>query len=289
MIGAKVVLSSLHPQDRGPDQRITTLIATVPHIILPQMNTHRVFSRNVGSSRAKPFKVLKEAASRENRFVPRKFGKNQPGMQSYTFFEGADHDRAEAAWHHATESAIQCAEAMNDIGVHKQICNRLLEPFIYVDMLITSSEWENFFQLRAHHAAQPEIEDVAIAIKKAIDTSEPQVLRLGEWHIPFVTEQERSRYDLKTLLKISTARNARISYKTFDGKISTLDKDLELYESLVGSHPKHMSPTEHIAQAVDIKSQWIPDFGGMLNLGRMKSNLGSCWLQYRKLVEMGIV
>ena len=36
-------------------KRITTFIVTMPRIVLAELNTHRVFSRNSASSRAIPF------------------------------------------------------------------------------------------------------------------------------------------------------------------------------------------------------------------------------------------
>jgi hypothetical protein len=152
------------------------------------------------------------------------------------------------------------------LGAHKQIVNRIIEPWCHINTLVTSTEWANFDALRCHPDAQPEMRALAEASREARLNSTPTRLRPGEWHLPYITEDDRQEvywstrhvsygnnecFDeveaLQTCIKVSVARCARVSYLTHEGKKSTIDEDLALYDRLVGSTPLHASPTEHQA------------------------------------------
>jgi thymidylate synthase ThyX len=223
--------------------RLTTLQIVLPRYILAQFNTHRVFSRNAGSSRAIPFSKLKEKLY-ANPVVPI-WNKNQPGMQGIFSVTATEAIELDEIWLEARDSAIRYAELLANRGVHKQIVNRLLEPFMYTQVVVSSTEWQNFFDLRLHDAAQPEIAELARKIKEAIDGSEPQLLLAGTWHLPYITKDEEF-FSLEQKIAISVARCARVSYRTFDtDAVSTLNKDIQLYQRLFSE--KHLSPFEHIA------------------------------------------
>ena len=223
----EVILAS-----EGPNQRpIYTIRMRYPRIIHGEIMTHRVFSRNARSSRA----------------VDREY---DGSIMEYT---------REEAWLEARDRSVEVVRGMMDAGYHKQIPNRLLEPFSWIDTLITSTEWDNFLWLRDHKDAEPHLQDLARLVKVAIESADIQQLQLDQWHQPYVTTDDRDyaidwfRYSKdftndvnQWLNKISAARCARISYKPFDGDAS-YEKELERYNMLVSSDRVHASPTEHQA------------------------------------------
>jgi thymidylate synthase ThyX len=249
--------------------RLTTLQLRYPRFIHAEFMTHRVFSRNASSSRAIPVAKMIEQV-RTNPAMPVHWGKNQAGMQASAEMEGQQLETMMRAWQQAAREAAATAEFMEKHGLHKQVANRILEPFQFISVIVTATEWDNFFDLRAHPDAQPEIQALAVLMKIAMDKSTPKMLAQGVWHLPYVLEDEREKLDLNTLLKASAARCARVSYLTHDGENPTIEKDIALYDRLVGSVPLHASPIEHQATPID-SNEWSGNFKG--------------WQQYRKLVE----
>lgn len=240
-ITAKVVAASISYYDKP----IYTLELQYPRFVHSEFMTHRVFSRNAASSRAIPVAKMIEQVRRDPA-MPVHWGKNQPGMQAHE--ELVDTMEARQQWQMAARQAADRAEAMAAIGLHKQICNRVLEPFQLMKTIVTSTEWDNFFNLRAHLDAQPEIQTLAVAMRQAIDACTPARLLEGEWHLPYVLELEVERYKTDLLLMLSTARCARVSYLTHDGQTPDIDKDIDLYQKLMVSEPRHASPAEHQAK-----------------------------------------
>jgi hypothetical protein len=289
-ISAKKILHSISPQGI----ELKTALARYPRFIHAEELTHRILStspdeiiiqtiadglmydrnlsRNASSSRAIPVKRLIDDIMREPA-MPISWGKNQRGMQAgeewnatvvvYTDKGQAIELSREDAWLLARDRAVEMALAFDAAGYHKQVVNRLLEPFAHINVLITATDWDNFFELRDHKDAQPEIEALAKAIKAAFEDSEPELLQPGEWHLPFITTNDvvevidylRNRIKINPtderirdrLIKISVARCARTSYLTHEGTKPTIEKDLELYDRLVGARPLHASPAEHQA------------------------------------------
>ena len=225
--------------------RLTSLQLRFPRFILAELNTHRQISKNARSTRAVPtLKLIDEVRTKP--FIPVKWLKNKPGMQATEPMSPEDAVKAESLWRQAAASAADYAEALFATGLHKQWAGRVLEPFMWVDSLVSSTHWANFEALRAHEDAQPEIEVLAEAIIAARAASEPKLLKSGEWHLPYVTKIERSVVPIAELLQYSTARCARVSYMPFDGN-SSPEKEIERYFNLVGSTPIHASPAEHQA------------------------------------------
>lgn len=236
--------------------------------------THRVFSRNAASSRAIPVKKLIKDVM-ENPFIPVVWGKNQKGMQStedctnvvridrflkdghrYRFI-AEDVDNV-TAWLHARDFAVKMAERFDEAGYHKQIVNRILEPFAHITVLVTSTEWSNFLALRDHKDAEPHIAILARQVKNCLYSKDNiQDLVPGQWHMPFITEGERRLYNIETLQKLSTARCASTSYKTVDGFDMTPERAGELYDKLVTADLLHASPMEHVCQADEWMTQWV--------------------------------
>jgi thymidylate synthase ThyX len=238
---AKVLLDSV--SEAG--DRLTTMEVTFPRIVLAEFNTHRVLSRNSASSRAIP--VLKQLMRiEEDPFLPVYWGKSQSGMQAKEELSLDDQQKAIAIWLNARDDMTRHVRDLLDLNVHKQIANRLLEPFMWHTVVVTATEWDNFFALRANPDAQPEIQVIAEMMLEIFKTSTPTLLRTGEWHLPLVQSEERDGTFERSeeARKISAARCARVSYLTHDGK-RDLAADITLYERLVKGG--HMSPLEHVA------------------------------------------
>jgi hypothetical protein len=261
MFSAKVLLDSA-----GASSRLTTMLITYPRCIHAEMLRHRVFSRNTASSRAIPIRrMIRDVI--EHPFVPVHWGLNQKGMQSGSELDPGQVQDAKAAWLFARDLAVNQAERMFDkFGLHKQLINRLLEPFAWTTEVITGTRWSNFFALRCHEAAEPHIQIIAGLMRDALDASVPAQLLEGEWHIPM----GEPGLMVEDQLKIATGRCARTSYLTHDG-IRNVAEDIDLHARLMVAG--HWSPFEHCAQHLSLAG---PGAGG---------NLGSGWLQYRKTFE----
>jgi thymidylate synthase ThyX len=244
---AKIVLDSVSPAG----SRLVTLQLVFPRIILAEFNTHRMLSRNAASSRAIPVKKMLEQVRNEP-FVPSCWGKNQPGMQAEAELDGLQRELTQERWLDARNDALNHVEALMNIGLHKQLANRLLEPWMWSHVVVTATEWGNFLNLRLHPAAQPEMRELAEHIRDAIRGSAPQSLSYGAWHLPYVTPGELSyaeeRYP-KTARKLSVARCARVSYQNHDGTAPDVAKDVELHDRL--AQAGHWSPFEHQATPMD--------------------------------------
>lgn len=230
--------------------RITTFEVCAPRFLLAEVNTHRVISKSAASSRAIP--VAKRIKMiQENPFIPAAFGKNKPGMQSDEVLDDGAAALARQAWLRAANNAVFEAQELERQQVHKQFANRILEPFAHYDGVMTATEWDNFFKLRTHKDAQPEFKELADAMLEAYNASTPQRSYFG-WHLPYVTDEEKNGklLSLDDLKSISSARCARVSYKTFDGKLSTAEADIKLCNDLLSAG--HMSPFDHPARADEI-------------------------------------
>lgn len=260
-ITAKVICDSICKQSKI---RITTLELEYPRFIHSEFMTHRMFSRNASSSRAIPIMKMIQAVI-DNPAMPIHWGKNQAGMQAREQLEDRYQLQAQLFWKAARDSAVEHARTMMALGAHKQIVNRILEPFTHIRVIVTATNFANFFALRDHEDAQPEIRELAVAMKKAIEESTPQLLGIGEWHLPYldaedctniyehlkensITRHDPAQHQIWMMAcAVSAARCARVSYLTHDGERPTLEKDLELYRHLVNANPPHMSPCEHQA------------------------------------------
>lgn len=255
---AKVIADSINPMN---DVRITTLQLRYPRYIHAELMTHRVFSRNASSSRAIPVKKVLSQVWNEP-VIPARFGANIPGMQAGEELSGFKKSVAKFLWKTAGKAACIFAWGMMKVGLHKQWANRVLEPWQFISVVLTSTEWDNWDELRIHPDAQPEIQILARKMKYARDLSTP---RKTNTHLPYITEHEFSTIKRDLLLKASVARCARVSYLTHDGKKSSIEEDVKLYDRLVGSVPIHASPTEHQAFAQRSKS-FIKNFRGWKQL-----------------------
>lgn len=286
-IRATVIADSISPTDK----RITTLSLMYPRFIHSEMMTHRVFSRNASSSRAIPVEKMIQRVL-DDPAMPVFWGKNQRGMQAVEelsaepqefFPDGISGPPAHApsprfvaktCWLQARDEAVKHVRALVALDLHKQIANRILEPWMHINVVCTATEWGNFFSLRIHPDAQPEMQALARAVYEAMRASVPKRLDYGEWHLPYITPEDYSRrcvgpQGLEVIKRMSAARCARVSYLNHEGKEPTWTEDMDLFDRLMGGKMKHSSPTEHQATPALYDT---PDLTGNLK----------GWKQFRK-------
>ena len=266
MIQVKIVEDSLAPNE----SRLTTFVLTYPRFIHSEFMTHRVFSRNASSSRATPVKKQIQMII-DNPAIPLAFTKNKPGMQGGEVLDEQAHENAMLVWLNARDSAVNYAKILADLEVHKQYANRILEPWAHITVVCTATDFNNFFALRYHPAAQPEICELAKQMWELYTNNTPKPLLDGEWHLPFCDEFDKKNDSIKMSIVKSVARCARVSYLNHDGAISTYEQDLQLYDRLLGSFPIHASPSEHQAMAISDANVRSGNFYG--------------WIQYRKTLK----
>lgn len=285
MYKAEIIADSVNPTG----SRLTTFVITFPRIVLAEFNTHRVFSRNSASSRAIPFGRMLDQVD-QNPFIPLRFLKDHKGMQGseyYPFEEDVDdnsvtHEDCVKEWICSRDTIMGEARKLNlGMGITKQLCNRLLEPFLWHTVIVSATEWQNFFALRAHDAAEIHIQKIAYMMLDAYNAQTPKQVDFGEWHIPFgdLIDTERDDFkeeaakvwagnaEIETKLKIATARCARVSYLNFEGK-DDYKADVALFDRL--AEMGHWSPFEHCA---------------MFYPQSLVSNFGPTWKQLRKSQE----
>lgn len=306
-ISAVIVADSINTFNN----RITSMLLTMPRIILAEFNTHRMLSRNSASSRAIPFRKMVEAV-KQDCFMPVKWLADHSGMQGTVELDTGGVWHAERTWLVARDYAIQQATILNEKhGVTKQLANRLLEPFMWTTVLCTGTEWENFFALRYHPDAEVHMQILAEEMLTAMNGSTPKQLQPGEWHMPFGDDIELTSEIIGThwghseqaylgmieagqwaKLKIATARAARTSY-TLPGPETKHDyaTDIEMHDRLLKAG--HMSPFEHCNRAltlneyeVHVRGQQRTDAGVYWAATDIK---GWChnfrgWIQYRALI-----
>lgn len=240
---AKVIADSISPSGH----RLTTLEVVMHRFVLAEFNTHRLFSRNSASSRAIPVKKQLERVIKDPA-IPLSWPKEQKGMQGGNELEGEEREKAIASWLFARDAAARYVRSMSERGVHKSVVNRLLEPFMWHTVIVSSTDFSNFFAQRCSPLAQPEIRVAAEAMRAALEDSKPTLVDYGEWHTPYIQPDEAY---LQQAVKneVSAARCARVSYLTHDGR-RDISEDEKLYVRLVTANPAHASPLEHVATPV---------------------------------------
>lgn len=289
-ISAKVIADTFSQKN---NKRITSLELTMPRFILAQFNTHRAFSRSTASNRAIPVEKMIEQA-KNNPVIPVYWGKNKKGMQADEELDDFMQICAEMDWLSAKDVAVTIAQNFIKYGVHKQIANRLLEPFTWAKTIVTATEWDNFFKLRLHEDSQPEMQILAEKMKESLDKSKP---KNREIHLPYVEKELinkqidlsdnwenlrkynpdlNSNYSkvgiFRDLGMISAARCARVSYLNHDNTNPNIEKDLELAKKLLENG--HLSPFEH--QAIASNSS--------IDLRNMSTANFKYWVQLRTLL-----
>lgn len=276
MIDAKIVADSIG----ASGVRLTTFVLTYPRFVHAEFLTHRMFSRNASSSRAIPVKKQIQMVI-DNPVIPLAFTRNQKGMQGGEALSGDEHQAAVVEWLKGRDRAVLTAKELAELEVHKQYANRVLEPWAHITVVCSATDFNNFFALRCHPAAQPEINVLATLMWEAYNASVPKIIHANYHHLPFMSESDivdtrdwakaHSESTAFTLLKRSAARCARVSYLNHDGTPSTVEQDLELYQRLMGQLPIHASPAEHQAISVRDPNYQSGNFRG--------------WIQYRKTIS----
>ena len=240
---AKVICDSVNPSG----DRLTTFVLTYHRLVHSEFMTHRMLSKNSSSSRAIPVeKMIALVESQE--IYPLHWGKNQKGMSARQEIDNIE--LAKEIWSEARQDAIKHAKHLLESGVHKQVVNRLLEPFSSITVICSGTEYQNFFNQRCHPDAQPEIRALADKMKAAYDASVPDKLNAGDWHIPLIKEIPT----VGDLVKISVGRCARVSYLNHEGKDDS-KADVKLHDRLLTAQPPHLSPFEHVAIALSDSKQ----------------------------------
>ena len=298
LISAKVIADSVCPQG----VRMTTMEIEYPRFILAELNTHRMLSKNSASSRAIPVKAMHEFI-KANPATPVSWGKNQPGMKANEDVGSSVAIEAEQIWNRAKDDALHWADALaHKLAIHKQIANRITEPWMTMKTVISGTEWNNFFHLRNHADAQPEIKALAEAMTVAYTTHLPVPLKPGQWHLPYITIAEyvptgelqylNNNFDpisLEEAKIVSASCCAQVSYRKND---DSFDKAKKIYDQLILSEPVHASPIEHQATPMDVDSMcrfepdtWQPGVTHVsANSDLWSGNLRG-WIQYRKLIR----
>lgn len=242
---------------------------TYPRFVHSEFMTHRMFSRNAASSRAIPIKKMIEAVLTDP-VLPVWWGANQAGMQAAEELpdepENYARTLAETLWLKAREQAVETAQLLSDAGLHKQIVNRVLEPWMWITVIASATDWENFFHLRCHPDAQPELRHIANLMEASYRSREPKKVSWGEYHLPLTGFPGDEELDTGSLVKVSVGRCARVSYLTHDG-LRDPGADISLHDRLAASG--HWSPFEHVAYA----DQSCVGYS---------ANFASPWRQYRK-------
>jgi len=304
-IESKLILAS---KSAVTGVNLYTFVLTYPRVILAEVNTHRMLSRNTASSRAIPSKKQRERVLQDP-FLPVTIGQNQKGMQAGAELSGWRRTAAYKTWEYTRYVNVFASYLLDKLGAHKQVVNRIVEPWTYTQQVVTATDLKNVFKLRNHKDAEPHFQIIAKQMQEQVEYVELlfekalppemwkddklyrrrlelygmpkgigviQVLRPGEWHLPFVDDDELwpgHNYDLainwEELKQVSTARDARVSYfLPENGQRSDYSRDLELCGRL--STSGHMSPFEHIATPLETAT-YMGNFKG--------------WKQYRKEFE----
>lgn len=281
---AKILADSLSPDG----VRLTTFEVTFPRIVLAEFNTHREFSRNSASSRAIPVKKMIKMVE-ENPYTPEVWGTNQKGMQAGEPLTGLAAEQAKGQWLAARDDAVKHAKLLLGHGIHKQLTNRLLEPWMWHTVIFTSTPLGlfNFFHLRDNPLAHPGIATPARMCRELYEEASPRELGADEWHMPLIFPEdiEACDGDQDKLIKVSVGRCARVSYLTHDGK-RDLEADIELHDRLLKAG--HMSPFEHVARPIsplDVDIVWRRVGEEPLGLtSTLRCGNLTGWVQYRKTI-----
>ena len=230
--------------------RATTIEHRFPRFILAEINTHRDRCRSSASSRAIPWDKMRRNIQQDP-FLPLVWGAEQKGMQTGGAIDNPT--AADEVWLRARDLMLGCAQELADLGVHKSLCNRLTENWMWCTQVMTATSWKNYFRQLCHKDAEVHFRQIATMTQAALAANTPTVLREGDWHLPYILPEERndpnnSRLDLA---KMSTARTARVSYMPIDGTAPNREKDMDLFEKLLkGSSFGHWAPLEAPAECV---------------------------------------
>jgi len=287
-IKAKIIADSVSAVN---GKRITTFELEYPRFIHSELMTHRLFSRNAMSSRAVPIEKMLSFVRYEPA-LPVHWGINQPGMQAKDQLQSDEQKIVADLWQEAAQAAAYFASLLSDKGLHKQVVNRILEPFQLMKTVLTSTEYDNFFWLRKHEDAQPEIKELAERMYEQLEWNKLLTVELDadDWHTPYYQAGywlKESETPLEDALAISSSCCAQVSYRVLDDSI---EKARKVYQRLVESTPVHASPFEHQATPMNFPVEnngcgWEEGVTHMTMNGEMWSGNFKSWIQYRQLID----
>jgi hypothetical protein len=266
MITSKIIADSIATSGK----RITTFELEYPRFIHSEFMTHRMVSKNAASSRAIPVETMIKQII-DNPALPVFWGKNQAGMAAKEELTGEHLRSAKQVWLDARDAAIKYVRELVNLGLHKQISNRALEPWAHIKVVATATDWDNFFHLRRHPDAQPEIHALADSMWDIYSVNEPALKYVDEYHLPYVSDEDLSRYSLDECIKLSASLCAQVSYRKSD---ESLEKALMIYDRLVASTPVHASPFEHQAHPSIFPTERSGNFNG--------------WVQHRQSLPKNV-
>lgn len=280
-IQAEIIADSVWPII-GHNKRLTTFKLVVPHSVLGHLVRHRAFSLSVASNRALRSSSVMDTLN----YIP-DWRTAQKGMQPAEFINDKNKrdylDDIVYTLKNYTSEYVN--EMVNKHNVAKELTNRYLAPFQLVTVLVTSSEYSNFFNLRDHQDAQYDTQIVARKMKKLLEENTPTYLERGEWHLPFISYGEAKDNTIIEQIAASVARCARTSYKLPNSENrSDIISDIRLFNKLI-TPPIHASPLEHVATPLrmsDIYASILPE-DKTLNSAFYGNTYG--WVQLRKLFE----
>lgn len=265
MFGVKVLADSISITG----SRLTTVEMTYPRFVHSEHLRHRAFSPNVASSRAIPVEKIMQQLI-DDPVVPIHFGAAQKGMQAFDEVPDREKELAKIAILELRDRALETARYLLSLGLHKQVVNRYLEPWMWCTVICSGTDrgWRHFDSLRCHEMAEPHIRKIAEMTRSARGESTPIQLAEGGLHLPlFGFPGDEVIVDDDKKMRVSAGRCARVSYLTHLGT-RDVRADLELCDGLILN--KHMSPTEHVAISTTEKG-----VGG---------NFGNGWKQFRKMI-----
>ncbi len=272
MFNARVVCHSIDQTG----QEVCSILARYPRSILAEFNTHTIISKNTSSSRAIPYArekprldwqpyTMREMVL-ERPYIPVYFGFNKPGMQPGDEMTEVQRDLSIKQILKMRDEAVAGADVLWAYGMHKGDVNRYIEPYSWTEQLLTATQWANFFHLRTPEPPHPAMKRIARMMYLAYHRSKPKLLKQGEWHLPFIDDEDRASWPVEELLEMSVARCARLTNYSFTTGKKDRDRDFKLFDDL--RTQGHWSPFGH--QCTPAKP------------GDKPSNLKGM-LQYRKL------
>lgn len=294
-ISATIIADSINESG----DRMVTMELEYPRFILPEVNTHKMLSKNTASSRAIPVKSMHENILK-NTAYPVYYGRNQSGMVAGESLSELGIESTRRLWDSARDIAISHSRIMSDIGNHKQVANRIVEPFMMVKTVMSGTEWANLIWLRDRYDAQPEFQVLGSCISAALKESVPKQLKPGQWHLPYVESRFENdtqtfwsngvEIDLVTARKISASCCAQVSYRKNDDSLEKANSVFEMLNIGKTDVPPHVSPVEHQACAMWFNeptldtSLWPVGYSHIDRNGRYWSGNLRGWVQFRKMI-----
>lgn len=252
---------------------IVTFEIRLPKQYVAEFNTHKnEIERNSASSRAVPITTVINRV-KDDPAIPFEWRYNAKGMQGGNFMSMEDSKEGDKIWLEARDAMIGYVEKLQAINADKQRVNRLLEPWMWTIIVCTMTGSggigvPNFFGLRDSEQAQPEFRIIAHEMHELYHYSLPN---LAEWHLPYVTQEERKELDVFDCALISSTRCGRVTYYK-QGETKTFSEEIERAYSFFNQ--RHFSPLRHACRAGE--DEWYGNFFGWKPI----SKIMSCDLDY---------